>query len=68
MSEWIKCKDRLPTDGLKVVARNPHCEAVSWIDGVNELGKPKWHHYYWAHADDFVVEWRHLTQEEQKNI
>ena len=61
---WIKCKDKLPPETLKVMARNPYCEAISWIDGVNELGKPAWNHKEWEHADDFVTEWRFLTDEE----
>jgi hypothetical protein len=50
------------------MARNPFHEAISWIDGVNELGKPRWYHESWEHADDFVIEWRFLTPEEQHEM
>lgn len=63
--EWFKTKDRLPPHKTPVKARNPHCEAVSWIDGFNELGKPAWcHKTGWEHADDFVTEWRWISIEE----
>ncbi len=45
------------------MAKNPFHEAVSWIDGVNELGRPRWFHDSWEHADDFVTEWRYLNEE-----
>lgn len=65
--EWIKTKDKLPPERLKVMARNPHCVAVSWVEGVTELGKPSWNHDFWEHADDFVTEWRFFTDEELEN-
>lgn len=50
------------------MARNPHHQAISWIDGKNELGKPSWCHEHWEHADDFVTEWRELTKEEEDEV
>lgn len=50
------------------MAKNPHHQAISWIDGMNELGKPSWCHESWEHADDFVSEWRELTKEEENGI
>lgn len=46
------------------MARNPYIEAISWIDGKDELGKPSWSHDRWEHADGFVSEWRWMTSEE----
>lgn len=63
--DWISTKDSLPLERTLVKARNPLSEAISWIDGVNELGKPSWYHILgWEHADDFVTEWRSLRKEE----
>lgn len=64
---WIKTKERLPPQRVKVMARNPFHEAVSWIDGLNECGKPSWYHESWDHADDFVVEWRYLNAKDMRN-
>lgn len=61
---WIKPKDKLPPEKVLVMARNPHIEAISWIDGKDELGKASWCHEKWEHADGFVSEWRCLTHEE----
>lgn len=48
----------LPEINVRVEAKNPFCQAESWICGVNELGKPAWCHVKWEHADDFVTHWR----------
>ena len=56
---WIESKHPPPTNTL-VIARNPHCESISWIDGINEVGKISWSHFGWEHADDYVTEWRHI--------
>lgn len=63
MSEWISCKERLPPQNVKVLAKNTECIAISWLDGVNELGKPSWCHVTWEHADDFVTHWKPLEEE-----
>jgi len=60
---WFKVKEQLPPQKLRVMAKNPFHEAISWIDGVNELGRPRWFHDSWEHADDFVAEWRYLDEE-----
>jgi len=65
---WIKTKETLPPQRLKVMAKNPFHEAISWVDGVNEIGKPSWYHESWEHADDFVLEWRYLTKEEEDGL
>ena len=68
MTNWISTKEDLPPEFLKVVARNPYAESVSWIDGVTETGKPRWMHKYdWEHADDYVTEGRFLTLDEIYN-
>lgn len=58
MNEWVSCKKELPRENLIVWARNPFHEDFSWINGKNELGKPRWFHFNWVHADDFVTDWR----------
>lgn len=58
--EWISCKDRLPPDKILVLAKNPHIATLSWLDGVDELGKRSWCHENWYHADQFVFEWRYF--------
>lgn len=39
-SKWISCKERLPEEGIHVIAKNPHIEAESWIEGIDDFGKP----------------------------
>lgn len=69
MNEWISTKDELPPDLAKVVARNPHAESVSWIQGKTELGKPCWMHKdEWNHADDYVTDWRWMTGDEIEKL
>ena len=60
---WISCKDKLPDENVIVVAKNPHCEALSWINGKNEIGKPRWFHNGWEHADDYVTHWKHIKKQ-----
>jgi len=64
MDEWISCKDRLPPDNVHVWAKNPHVVAESWIDGVDELGKPSWCHRGWEHADNYVTHWKPMDRDE----
>lgn len=61
--EWISCKDRLPPDNVHVIAKNPHVVAESWIDGVDEPGKPSWCHRGWEHADGYVTHWKPMECE-----
>lgn len=66
---WIKCKHSLPEDLKPVMARNPFSEGPSWLEGRNELDKRSWNHdCYWNHADDFVLEWRELTNQERDDL
>ena len=58
MSEWIPCKTVLPPEHFKVLGKNTLIEAISWISGKNDLGKPSWCHKEWEHADDFVSHWK----------
>ena len=62
---WFKTKERLPISGILVMAKNPFCEAVSWICGANDTGNAAWcHKGGWKHADDFVSDWRFLNEDE----
>lgn len=61
MDKWISCKERLPDEGVHVIAKNPHIEAESWIEGVDEFGKPAWCHKEWEHADQFVTHWKPMS-------
>lgn len=63
MSDWFSCKEILPIDNLKVIAKNPFIEAVSWINGKDELGKHRWFHEKWEHADNYVTHWKHRENE-----
>lgn len=64
MVQWISPKAFLPLDGVHVIAKNPYCEAESWRDGFNEIGKPSWCHKGWEHADDFVTHWRFMEEQD----
>lgn len=62
--KWNSTKDILPQEKIFVMAKNPFSCSFSWINGKNELGKPRWFHVKWEHADDFVTHWRKLSDEE----
>ena len=64
--DWISCKERLPEEKTQVMAKNHLCESVSWIDGTNETGKPKWFHKNWEHADDYVTHWKPIIYKKGK--
>lgn len=64
VSEWFSTKEKLPPENVLVLAMNPYITSLSWIDGTDELGKRSWCHEEWNHADQFVTQWRYLSDEE----